>query len=154
VTTTDELFIVHGQDWVVGVDKFRVEDNLDTVRGLVEKLDLANVVEDRVTGVVSHVVSDDGRQRVTLQSKDTSLEVDDIVFGNDVFEIGHFTTGSRLKEAGTNGILNFSDGVTELFSDGLSLEGFDSVAVCRGLSDDESNDCDRRVVVFQAGIET
>ena len=39
-------------------------------------------------------------------------------------------------------ILNFSDGVAELFCDSLSFECFDRIRMCRGRHDDECDDSD------------
>lgn len=56
MTTSNKLFIVETQDWVVGVEEFWVEDNLDSIARLIEKVNASDLVEDRVGGVVRHVV--------------------------------------------------------------------------------------------------
>ena len=51
--TTDKVIIIKGQYWVGRVQKFRVEDNLNTVRGVVEELYSSDLVEDRISVVIS-----------------------------------------------------------------------------------------------------
>jgi hypothetical protein len=36
MTTPDKLLVIETQDWVVGVEEFRVEDDLDSVGASVE----------------------------------------------------------------------------------------------------------------------
>jgi hypothetical protein len=74
VATSNKLLVIQTEDGVVGVQKLWMEDDLDPVGAPVEQLDAPDLVEDRVAGVVRHVVSDDRRKRVSLESKDSALE--------------------------------------------------------------------------------
>lgn len=74
MTTSDKLLVIQTQDRVVGVKELGVEDNLDPVRGSVEQFDPSDLAEDGIVGVVGHVVRGDGRERVSLEGKDSSLE--------------------------------------------------------------------------------
>ncbi|KAH3681838.1 hypothetical protein WICPIJ_007198, partial [Wickerhamomyces pijperi] len=58
VATSDELVVVQWQDWIVGVQELRVEDNLHTVTWVIEQPDSSDLVQDWVVGVVLHVVGD------------------------------------------------------------------------------------------------
>lgn len=74
MASADKLFVVHPKDGVVRVQEVGMEDDLNAVCLGIEHLYPANLTEDRVVVVVSHVVSSDRRQRVALQSEDTTLE--------------------------------------------------------------------------------
>ena len=74
VAAAHELLVVHAQDRVVAVQEVGVEHDLDAVRGRVEELDAADLVQDRVVRVVRHVVRRDGRKRVALEREDAPLE--------------------------------------------------------------------------------
>ena len=69
-----KLLIVHTQDGVVAVQEVRVEDDLHAVRRVVEQLHTTDLVEDRVVGVVGHVVRRYRWQHVALECEDTTLE--------------------------------------------------------------------------------
>ena len=62
-----------------------MEDNLDTVVLRVEQLDTTNLVEDRVAGIVSHVVSCHRWEGVAFESKDTTFEENLVFFGEKAF---------------------------------------------------------------------
>ena len=74
MTTSNKLLVIETQDRVVGVQEFGVEDNLDSVRRLVEQVNSSDLVKNRVGSIVGHVVGDNGRKRVSLQGEDSSLE--------------------------------------------------------------------------------
>ena len=61
MATTNKLLVVHAKDWVVRVQKIRMEDDLNAVRLIVEELNATNLVEDGVVVVVRHVMSGDRR---------------------------------------------------------------------------------------------
>lgn len=68
-----------------------MEHDLDSVAARVEELDATDLAENRVTCVVRHVVSDDGREGVALESEDAAFEEDFVFFGEDLFRCGvHF----------------------------------------------------------------
>ena len=56
---SNELFVVHRQDWIVRIEEFRMEYNLDAIRRVIEQLAAAQLVQDRVLGIVDHIVRDD-----------------------------------------------------------------------------------------------
>lgn len=66
MTTPHKLLVIQAQNRVIAIQKFWVENHLDPVGRPVEQLDTPDLVEDRVTCVVCHVVSDNGGQRVSL----------------------------------------------------------------------------------------
>ena len=65
-----------------------MEDDLDTIRGLVKQLYAANLVENRVIGIVLHVVRGDWRERSTLERKDAPLEEDLVLAREQVVQVG------------------------------------------------------------------
>lgn len=92
MTTSDKLLVVETQDRVVRVQEFGVEDDLDTIAGSVEKLDTSDLVQNRVGAVVGHVVGDDRRQRVSLESENSSLEKNLVLRRQEILSVGHFGT--------------------------------------------------------------
>ena len=79
MTTPDKLLIVQTQNRVIGVQEFRVEDDLDSVGSPVEELHSSNLVQDRVVCIICHVVCDNGWKGVSLQGEYSSFE-EDLVF--------------------------------------------------------------------------
>ena len=61
MTPAYEFLVVEPQDGIIRVQKVGVEDDLDTVVGVVEKLDAPELVQDRIRRIVGHVVRRDRR---------------------------------------------------------------------------------------------
>jgi hypothetical protein len=74
VTTSDKLLVIETQDRVVGIQEFRVEDDLDSIRASVEEFNSSDLVQDGVGAVILHVVGDDGGKRASLESEDSPLQ--------------------------------------------------------------------------------
>ena len=146
MTTSNKLFVIHTQDRVVGVQEFGVEDDLDTVTLLVEQLSPSDLVQDRIVGIILHIVGGDGRQRVSLERKDSSLEKNLVFIGQQGLGIGDLGTdltvvpGGVFEESVSDPVLNLLNRVLQLLDDGLTLEGFDRVRVGRRGHDDKSDD--------------
>ena len=89
MASAHKLLVVEAENRVVGVEEFGVEEDLDAITRTVEELDAADLVENRVVGIVSHVVGDDGRQRVSTEGKDATLEQDLVLGGHEQARVGH-----------------------------------------------------------------
>lgn len=76
MATSDKLLVIQAKDWVVRVQEFWVEDDLDSVGASVEELDSSDLVQDWVGAIVLHVVGDNGRKRASLQREDSPLQRD------------------------------------------------------------------------------
>lgn len=74
MATSYKLLIVQTQDGVIGVEEFRMEDDLDTICASVEQLYPSDLIENWVIGVVCHVVGYNRGQRVSLESEDATFE--------------------------------------------------------------------------------
>lgn len=96
MATTDELLVIQTQDWVVRVQEFWVEDDLDSVGASVEELDSSDLVQDRVGAVVLHVVGNDGRKRASLQREDSPFQGDLVGIQQERVGIGYL--GSNFPE--------------------------------------------------------
>ena len=139
-----------------------MEHYLYTITVVIEELDPTDLVENRIAMVVGHIVGGDWRKGVPFQSQDTTLQKDVVFFGQKLvwtrqctvfsvckLEISHRRMGARIHEPiGTNGvvekpstdsILDLRYCVSELFRDGLALQGIDSIRVGGGRHDDECN---------------
>lgn len=89
-----KLLIVQSQDRVIGVQELRVEDDFYAVVLVVEELDAPELVQDRVVGVVGHVVRHDGRERVSAEGEHAPLEQDLVLFGEEGREVGDLVAGA------------------------------------------------------------
>lgn len=140
-----ELVVVEWEDGVGGVKELGVEDDLDAVGGVVEELHAADLVEDRVLGVVGHVVRDDGWEAVALHGEEAAAEEDAVLGCDEVLGVGHWVAvvpfQGALEDALAHTALDDVDGVAEGFDDGLALEGFDGEGLGLGGHDDECYDC-------------
>jgi hypothetical protein len=74
VASTNELLIVEPEDRVVTVQKVRVEDNLDAIVVMVEQFDTPNLVQNRVVGIVRHVVCDHRGERIPFQGENPAFQ--------------------------------------------------------------------------------
>ena len=160
MTSSNKLFVIHTQDRVVGVQEFGVEDDLDTVVLLVEQLGPSDLVQDRIVGVVLHVVGGDGRQRVSLERKDSTLEKDLVFVGQQGLGVGNLGTdlaivpGGMLEKPVSDPVLDLLNRVLQLLDDGLTLEGFDRVRVGRRGHDDERDDGGLGPHLLQSVVES
>jgi len=92
VTSSDELFVIETENRVVRVQELGVEDDLYSIGISVEELNSSDLVEDRVVGIVSHVVSDDRRKGVAAESEHSSLEEDLVFRGEEFRRVGNFSS--------------------------------------------------------------
>lgn len=74
VTTSHKFLVIKSQDRIVGIQEFRMEDDLDSIGASVEQFNPSDLVQNRVGAVVLHVVGDDGGKRAPLESEDSSLQ--------------------------------------------------------------------------------
>lgn len=144
VGAAHELVVVEGQHRVGGIQKLGVEDDLDAVGRVVEELHAPDLVEDRVLGVVGHVVRDDGGQAVALHGEEAAPEEDAVLRGDEVLGVGHGVAvvpfEGALEDALAHAALDHVDGVAEGLDDGLALEGFDGEGLRLRGHDDECHD--------------
>lgn len=66
MATSDEFFVVKPKDGVVGIEEIGVEDDLDAVLVVVEEFHTTDLAENRVIGIVGHVVRCHGWKGVAL----------------------------------------------------------------------------------------
>jgi len=160
MATPDKLFIVHAQDRVVRVQKLGVEDDLDPVVLLVEELSPPDLVQDRIGGVVLHVVGGDRGQRVSLEGKHSSLEQDLVLVRQEALGVGNLGSelsivpSGVLEQSVSDPVLNLLDRVLQLLDDGLTLEGFDRVRVGGGGHDDKGDDGGLGSHLLQSVVQT
>ena len=73
MASTHEFFVVKPKDWVIRVQKVRVENDLHAIVMSVEKLYTSNLIEDWVSAVVCHVVRCHRWERIALKSVDSAF---------------------------------------------------------------------------------
>jgi len=61
-----------------------MEHNLHAIVMVIEELHPADLVENRVVGIVSHIVRGDRRKSIPFQSQDTALQEDVVFFGQEL----------------------------------------------------------------------
>lgn len=69
MATSHEIIVVQGKDRVGGVQELRVENNLDTVRRVVEELNPSDLVQNGVFVVINHVVGNDRGESMSLHGE-------------------------------------------------------------------------------------
>jgi hypothetical protein len=60
MTSSNEFFIIKAENRIIAIQEIRMEDDFDTVVTMIEEFDSTDLVEDRIVGVVGHVMSNDG----------------------------------------------------------------------------------------------
>lgn len=73
MASTNKLLIIKAQNRIGAIQKVWMENNFHAIVAVVEQFDTANLVEDRIVGVIRHVVSDNWGKRISLQCKNTTL---------------------------------------------------------------------------------
>lgn len=92
-----ELLVVHTENGVIAVQEVRVENDFDAIMGMVEELNAPNLVQDRVVGVVSHIVSGHRWECVALQGEDAALKQNPVLIRKELLRGGESSalTGQR-----------------------------------------------------------
>ena len=147
-----------------------MENDLDAVLLVIKHVGAAQMAQNWVRGIVCHVVSDYGRKSVALQSVDAAFKGNQVLVTDEMRRVREVssaedmgvTSGTKIREATRQRIvpgcfikntfpyrvLNFLDGVFELFHDSLALQGFYREAMGRSRHDDERNNGYWRIARF------
>ncbi|KAL8419057.1 hypothetical protein RB594_002311 [Gaeumannomyces avenae] len=122
-----KVVVVQRQHRVGRVQELRVEDDLDTVRGVVEQLHASDLVQNGVVVVVHHVVRDNGREPMPLHGKQAPPQKDTVLAGNQFLLVGErvpvVPLERALEDATTDAPLDNIHRVSQRLDDGLSLQG-------------------------------
>ena len=81
MATSHKVLVFESKKWIGGSQKLWVENHLDPIVTIIEQLATSQGAHDGVGGVINDVVSRDGRQKRRALSVDTSLQTNDVVFG-------------------------------------------------------------------------
>lgn len=158
MATSDEIIVVEGKNRVSRVEELGVEDDLDSVRRVVEQLHSSDLVQNRVLMIVDHVVGDDGRKSTSLHGEEATAEQDSILGGNELLLIGHRVTivplQRSLKDAASNALLNDMGGVSQGLDHSLTLESFHSERSSLRRHDDEGHNRDLASCGLETVVET
>jgi hypothetical protein len=85
VASTNEFFIIKPKNRIITIQKVGVKDNLHAVVAMIEQFYSAYLVEDGIISIVSHVVSNDGRQGIPLQGENATLQKHLVLLGKELF---------------------------------------------------------------------
>lgn len=75
-----------------------MEHNLYAIVVVIEKLDLTDLVEDRIVVIVSHIVRGDWRKCVPFQGQDATLQKNVVFFGQKLVRTRQCTVFSADRE--------------------------------------------------------
>ena len=92
MTTPNEFLVIKTQNWVVGIQEFRMENNLDPISRPVEEFNSSDLVQNGIIGVIGHIVRGDGWERVSLEGKDSSFQEYLVFLGEEVFGFRDFSS--------------------------------------------------------------
>lgn len=128
--TTNEVIVVERQDRVGRAQELRMEHNLDAVRGVVEELYPADLVQDGVLVIVEHVVGNNGWEPVPLHGKETTTKEDTVLAGDQLLLIRQRVTfvplERALEDTAANTTLDNINGISQRLDDSLTLQSFNS----------------------------
>ena len=113
--------------------------NLDTVVSFVEEITPAQIVADRIGGVVCDVVGGDGRQRGPLSGIDTTLQPDRVLLEKQLLRFRQAATEANVVDALTNIVLNVVDRITQTFDYSATAQRFYVEIVHFGRENEESH---------------
>lgn len=130
-----------------------MENNLDSVRGMVEEAETAQLVQDGILVIIGHVVCDDWGKGRALQGEGAALEQDLVLAGQELGCVDIATTGSLLKQSGLHALGNVVDSLLELLDHSLTLQSLDCERVSLGRGNDECNDSHGRVTGFELLVQ-
>ena len=154
---SDKVVVVEREDRVSRVEEFRVKDDFNAVRGMIEELDAADLIQDRVIIVVNHVVRYNWGKGVAFHGEQATAEHDTVGGGEDVFILWEVVAFVPLQGAAEEAFADFMlddvDGVAEGFDDCLAFECFDGERLSLRGHDDESDDCHFRAGSFEAMVQ-
>jgi hypothetical protein len=154
MATSNEVVVIEGKDGVCGVEELRVEDNLDAIGGVVEKLHTADLVQNGVLVIVEHVMGDNWGKSVALHGKEATTKQDSVLGGDELLLIGERVTlvplEGALKESTSNALLDNVCGIAQGLNDCLALQCFNSERGGLSRHDDEGHNCD----LATSGLET
>ena len=183
MTTSDKLLVVQTEDRVVRVQKLGMEDDLDAILWAVEQLHSPDLAEDRVAGVIRHVVRDDWREGVSLEGEHTALQEDFVLGVEQAVRVRDFgavlaecqqllrclpvtlTEGSQspnspriprrvLEDPLADPGRHLVDSLPELLRDRLPLQSLDGVRVGGSRHDDERHHRQLGPHLLQSSIES
>jgi glucokinase len=56
MTTSHKFLVVQTEDWIVRIQKVRVENDFNTVRWGIEELNTSDLIQDGIAGIISHIM--------------------------------------------------------------------------------------------------
>ena len=154
MTAADKVVVVQAEERVGGGEKLRVEDHLHSVGLAVEQLTSSEAAEHGVLVVLHHVVGGDGRQRGGLGSKDTPLQLGQIVPSQQVVSVRNVSSQASLVESLAHIFLNTVYRVLQALGDGVTFQGLHVEAVCLRWENKKSNNSHVTVCILKQMIES
>ena len=91
MAASNKVFIVQPEQRIVGAQKLGVKDDFDSIFRTIKQLDASDLIQDRIVGIIGHIMRDDGRKGISLQCKDTAFQGDHILVLNNLLCIWQFS---------------------------------------------------------------
>lgn len=143
MSPTNEVIVIKRQHRIGGVEEFRMENDLHPIGGVVEHMDTAKLVQDRVFRIMGHVVSDDGREAMSLHSKQPAAQQHAVLACDKVLFVRHVVAFSpcetTLIHPLPHSLLDDLNGVPERLDYRLPFECLDGQRGRLSRHDDESD---------------
>ena len=120
-----------------------MEDNLNTISWMVEKLYSANLVQNRIFAIVLHIVGDNRWKSVPLHGEQSSAKQNAVLATDEILVVWHWITIVPLERSLKNSLpyttLYNVNCVSQRFDNGLPLKCLNGQRLCLCWHDDESN---------------
>ncbi len=152
-----EVVIIQRQDGIGGVEKLRVEHDLDPIAGVVEQLHAADLTQNRILGVVGHVVGHDRGESLPFHAEQPSAQHDAILAAEEILGLRGFVPFVPLQRSLEQPLAHFpfdhAHGVPQGFNHRLPFQGFHGQGLRLRRHDDEGDDRHLRLRHLEAVIQ-
>ncbi|KAI6772502.1 hypothetical protein HG530_003460 [Fusarium avenaceum] len=158
MATSDKIVVIEREDGVGRIEELRMEDNLDSIRRMVEKLHATDLVQHRILMVVEHVMGNNWRKSVALHGEETATKQDSVLSRDKLLLIGQWVTlvplEGAFKDAATNTLLDNVCSISQGLDNRLTLECLNSERSGLSRHDDESHHCQLATSSLETVVES
>ena len=154
---SDKIIIIQREDWIGGVEEFRMEDDLHPIGWVVEQVHAANLFQNRIFGIVDHVVGDHRGKGVAFHAEEPPTKHDSILAAEQVLGLGSVVPFVPLQGSFEQPFAHFpfdhADGVAQGFDHRLPFQRFHRQGMRLSGHDDERDDGRLRTRHFEAMVQ-
>lgn len=155
---SDKIIIIQREDRVGGVEEFGMKDDFHPIGGVVEQLHTANLVQNRVVGIVDHIVGDHRGEGVAFHAEQPPTKHDSILAAEQLLGLGSFVPFVPLQRSFKQPLTHFpfdhADGVAQRFDHRLPFQRFYRQRMRLGGHDYERDDRHLRTRHLEAMVQS